>query len=78
MAAKKMAVASVASALTPIAVLETFEVRLRDSVSTYRREKDGTRGLRVTHLRSSIDPKMRPYTFPVEPRWFADRGLVAR
>lgn len=62
----------------PVAVLETFEVRLRDSVSTYRREKDGTRGLRVTHLRSSIDPKMRPYTFPVEPRWFADRGLVAR
>lgn len=78
MAARKKAAEPIASVLTPIAVLDTFEVRLRDSVSTYRREKDGTKGLRVTHLRSSIDPKMRPYTFPVEPRWFADRGLVAR
>lgn len=50
MAARKKPAEPVASVLTPIAVLDTFEVRLRDSVITYRREKDGTKGLRVTHL----------------------------
>lgn len=60
----------------PIGELDTFELTRGQRLDRYRRERDTPRGtMRVTHLTSTMDARMRPYTFDAEPAWFVERGL---
>lgn len=70
------------SARTPIAVGDTFTAKVNGNVNTYRREADDEspafecERIRVTHLTCSTAVNWQPYTFGIEPEWFAVRGLV--
>lgn len=68
----------------PITPGDEFVVQGRDGrLDSFRREADDPapafecERIRVTHLASTFDPRMRPYTFGTEPEWFRQRGLVA-
>ena len=61
---------------------DTFFTRSGTRVNTYRREADDEspafecERIRVTHLTCSTAVNWQPYTFGIEPEWFAVRGLV--